>query len=205
MGPIESPSRRQVDARRALNKIAFAQAGYFSAAQAREVGYSYQAQKYHVDRGNWMRVWRGIFRLPEWPGEATDSLALWSVWSGGRGVISHESALAVHELSDVNPVKVHLTVPHGFRAKSEAVRTHPSELPPEDVEMRSGFLATSVERTLFDVAAVGLSQDMIDAAVREAVEAGSATVRRLRRRAASAPDKAALGIERALSLLEQGK
>ena len=29
----------------------------------------------------------------------------------GRGVISHESALALHALADVNPSRIHLTVP----------------------------------------------------------------------------------------------
>ncbi|MDR0991263.1 MAG: type IV toxin-antitoxin system AbiEi family antitoxin domain-containing protein [Propionibacteriaceae bacterium] len=42
--------------RRRLETIAFTQAGFFTAAQALEAGYSYQAQKYHVDAGNWVRV-----------------------------------------------------------------------------------------------------------------------------------------------------
>ena len=41
-------------------------AGYFTAAQAREAGYSYQAQKYHADRGNWERVRRGLCWLSCW-------------------------------------------------------------------------------------------------------------------------------------------
>lgn len=197
------PGDRQ-DLRRALHALAFGQAGYFTAAQARGVGYSYQAQKYHVDHGNWVRVDRGLFRLPEWPAETTDSLVLWSLWSGGRGIVSHESALALHDLSDANPAKVHLIVPSGFRAQDPHVRTHVGTVAQDDVEQRRGFAVTTVERTLVDVAGSGASQELVDAAVSDAVRRETTSVRRLRRRAANASDRAALGIERAISrLVEQ--
>src|SRR5215216_3133893 len=112
------------DLRRRLQELAFSQSGYFTAAQAVEMGYSYQSQKYHVDHGNWVRVDRGLFRLPGWPSQPDDAYARWVLWSGGRGVVSHDSALAVHDLSDVNPAKIHLTVPPGFRGLDDAVITH---------------------------------------------------------------------------------
>lgn len=194
------PGDRQ-DLRRALHALAFEQAGYFTAAQAREVGYSYQAQKYHVDHGNWVRVDRGLFRLPQWPAEPTDSLVLWSLWSGGRGVVSHESALSLHGLSDANPAKIHLTVPPGFRATNAHVRTYVDALPPNDLEQRRGFVVTTSERTLLDMAGAGASQEIVDAAVRDAVSRAMTSARRLHRRASDASDRAALGIERALSRL----
>ncbi len=80
------------DLRRQLNGLAFAQAGYFTAAQALGIGYSCQAQKYHADHGNWVRVDRALFRLPGWPSTAHDTYARWNLWSGRRGVVSHESA-----------------------------------------------------------------------------------------------------------------
>jgi len=72
------PTPRQ-DLRRALHAVAFQQAGYFTAAQALEVGYSYQAQKYHADAGNWLRVDRALFRLPEWPADADDIYVRWTL------------------------------------------------------------------------------------------------------------------------------
>lgn len=192
------PGDRQ-DLRRRLNAIAFEQAGYFSAAQAKAVGYSYQAQKYHVDHGNWVRIDRGLFRLPEWPPDPTDSYARWTVWSRGLGVVSHESALAVHDLSDAAPARVHLSVPAGFRARDEHVRLHRADVPPGDRDPRRGFTVTTVERTLLDVAGAGTDQRIVDDAVAQAVARELTTTRRLRRRAADAPDRAALGVERALS------
>lgn len=188
---------RTLDLRRQLHELAFNQAGYFSAAQAREVGYSYQAQKYHADRGNWIRIDRGLFRLPGWPGAPDDTFARWTLWSEGRGVVSHDSALRVHELSDVNPRQVHLTVPPGFRAQHDAVTTHRAHLRQEDVVDRGGWRVTTVEQTLADVATTS-TQERVDAAVAEALERGATSRRLLLRRAHEVPDRAALRLERAL-------
>lgn len=191
------PGPRQ-DLRQRLNALAFAQAGYFTAAQAKGVGYTYQAQKYHADHGNWVRVDRGLFRLPGWPSTPADTFARWTVWSDGQGVISHESALSVHDLSDANPALVHLTVPGDFRAERDGVVLTHAELPDRDIEDRGSWRVTSLERTLLDVAAGDLSQETVDSAVSEAIERGRVTRRRLLRRSADAPARTALRLERAL-------
>ena len=188
------------DLRRQLHELAFGQSGYFTAAQAVEIGYSYQAQKYHVDHGNWVRVDRGLFRLPGWPSRPDDSYARWVLWSGGRGVVSHDTALTVHDLSDVNPARIHLTVPAGFRAADDAVVTHYASLGDGDIESRGAWRVTTVERTLADVAGGVLSQELVDAAVADALDRGLATRRGLLRRAADGPDRAALRLERALAM-----
>ncbi|MGL4175598.1 MAG: type IV toxin-antitoxin system AbiEi family antitoxin domain-containing protein [Dermatophilaceae bacterium] len=187
------------DVRRRLHALAFGQAGYFSAAQARKLGYTYQAQKYHVDQGNWHRVDRGLFRLPGWPSGREDTYARWAVWSGGRGVVSHDSALAVHGLSDANPARVHLTVPPGFGAVDDAVVTHGAELAAGDVEDRGAWRVTAVERTLLDVSGGSSSQELVDDAVADALDQDLTTTRRLLRRSADATDRAALRLERALA------
>lgn len=191
------PGPRQ-DLRRQLSQCAYAQAGYFTAAQAKDIGYSYQAQKYHVDHGNWHKVDRGLFRLPGWPTSAHDVYARWVLWSGQRAVVSHESALTVHGVSDANPARVHLTVPPGFRAQDDAVVLHHGNLPAADIEVREGWSVTSLERTLLDVAGSDLPQELVDQAVAESLDSGAVTRRRLLRRSASAPDRAALRLERAL-------
>ncbi len=38
---------------------------------------------------------------------------------GVNGVISHQSALSIHELSDVSPARVHLTLPTTVRIRRE--------------------------------------------------------------------------------------
>lgn len=192
------------DLRRQLHELAFVQAGYFTAAQALGLGYSYQAQKYHVDHGNWVRVDRGLFRLPGWPSSSDDSFTRWTLWSGHRGVVSHDSALTGHDLSDVNPSRIHLTVPPGFRAVEEAVVIHMGELAQDDIESRGAWSITTPERTLVDVAGGDLSQELIDSAVADAIDRALTTRRRLLRRVSDAPDRAALRLERALAQVDQG-
>lgn len=191
------PGPRQ-DLHRALSALAYNQAGYFTAAQAKDVGYSYQAQKHHADTGNWLRIDRGLFRLPEWPAQPDDTYVRWTLWSGGRGVVSHDSALHVHGLSDVDPALVHLTVPEGFRARDAMVVTHHGVVPAEDREQRAGWTVTAPLRTLVDAAAGDLSQEHIDAAVADALERGLTTRRRLLGRSADEQERAALRLERAL-------
>jgi predicted transcriptional regulator of viral defense system len=192
------PRSRQ-DLRRGLEALAFSQAGYFTAAQASDTGYTYQAQKYHVDAGNWVRVDRGLFRLPAWPSNPDDQYVRWTLWSGGRGVVSHESALQVHALSDVDPSKIHLTVPSGFHAADPIMVTHLAQLSPEDIEQRQAWSVTTPLRTLADVAAGTISQEHIDSAVGDALNRGLFTQRRLLRHTATLPERPALRLERALA------
>jgi predicted transcriptional regulator of viral defense system len=186
------------DLRRALNARAARQAGYFTARQATAAGYSYQAQKYHVSHGNWTRVGRGLFRLPDWPATDDDQYVQWLLWSGDRAVVSHESALALHDLSDVNPHLIHLTVPPNFRARSPGVVLHRATLLPGDIEDRAPIRVTTIVRTLLDVAAGDLDQEQFDVAVADALERGLISARSMRARSDDAGARAALRIERAV-------
>jgi predicted transcriptional regulator of viral defense system len=174
------------------------QAGYFTAQQAHAAGYSYQAQKYHVDHGNWTRVDRGLFRLPDWPETENDQYVRWWLWSAHRAVVSHESALALHDLGDVNPHLVHLTVSPNFRARNPAVVIHRAILPPDDIEDRGEFTVTTAVRTLLDIASGDVSQEQLDTAMVDALDRGLTSARRLRERADDHGERAALRIERAI-------
>jgi len=189
----------RADDHRVLRGIAYRQAGYFTATQARQAGFTHQAQKYHVDRGNWLRVDRALFRLPEWPATLDDVYVRWTLWSTGRGVISHATALAVHDLGEIDPARVHLTVPPGFRARDEAVVLHVGGLPDDDVVQRPGYHVTTILRSILDLAADGAPQEAVDGVVRDALDRGVVTAGALRSRADAFGEGAALRIERALA------
>ncbi len=181
--------------------LAAEQSGYFTASQALSVGYSYQAQKFHRDRGNWLRVDRGLFRLPEWPVGEYDNLVRWSLWSRGRAVVSCDTALTVHTLGDANPAVVHLTVPANFRSRTPAgVRLHRTALSDGDIWRYEGFRLTTPLRTLLDVAAGTLDLDQFTDAVHLACERTPGTRNDLMSRAEELGPRAALRIERALRL-----
>jgi predicted transcriptional regulator of viral defense system len=188
--------------RRRLNALAVRQAGYFTAAQALETGYSHQSQKYHADHASWVRVGRGLFRVPDWPEREEDVYVRWRLWSGGVAVVSHQSALSLHRLGDVSPAHVHLTVPRGFRARDPSVVLHRAALPAQDVQEREGgYRVTTPERSLLDAASAGLTQDQVDVVVEDAVDEGLVVPRRLRERSDAFGEMTALRVERALSRL----
>lgn len=183
----------------ALYRLAAGQAGYFTAAQALEVGYSYQAQKYHVDHGNWLRADRGIFRILEWPSSVNDSLVRWVLWSKHRGVVSHDSAAAAYGLGVPNPAKVHLTVPPGFRMNDSAIELHRSELPESDVTRLDGAAITTVVRTVLDVMASHFDEELVESVVDDAVGTGAVSIRQLHRRLDDLDDDARARAERVLA------
>lgn len=183
-----------------LNRVAVSQRGYFTSVQALDVGYSHQAQKFHVDHGNWERVSRGLFRLPDWPVTNDDHLVRWCLWSGGQAVVSHATALAAHELGDVDPAKIHLTVPRSFRRRGgESVVLHRHDVPDTDVEEREGYRVTTPTRAIVECAASRMEQQWLDSAVADALGRGMTTRRMLRDAAARLDPRAEAGVERALA------
>ncbi|MGI8647670.1 MAG: hypothetical protein DLM55_04280 [Acidimicrobiales bacterium] len=189
-------SRR--DLRHQLFQLAAEQGGYFTAAQARKIGYSYQAQAHNVHAGNWVRLNRGMFRLVEWIPELHDDLIRWTLWSGGQAVVSHESALAVHGISELESSRLRLTVPPGFSLQNPAVTLYHNDVPDKDILQLAGFRVTTVIRSLIDVAAILADEDQLKRAVQEALDSGVFTLRQLRSRAEEVDLRAALRIERAL-------
>lgn len=190
------------DLRRRLFSLAAQQGGYFTAAQAKDLGYSYQAQAHHVSAGNWHRVDRGLFRLVEWVPELHDDLRRWTVWSKGRAVVSHETALSVHDAGELESGKVHLTVPPGFTMTDDAVVLHRMDLDGSDVIEHAGFRVTTPVRSLVDVATAGADEEQLARAIKDVLDRGLTTLRQLRSRAEAVDAKAALRIERAIHALE---
>ncbi|WP_166029160.1 type IV toxin-antitoxin system AbiEi family antitoxin domain-containing protein [Streptomyces chilikensis] len=196
--------RDRTDSRAALWRTAAGQRGYFTAAQAVDAGYSYQAQRYHAQHGNWLVIDRALYRFREFsdlPGEGDEQLVRWSLWSKGRAVVSHTTALAAHDLGTANPSRIHLTVPRGFRQKSDAVILHRAELTESDVEERMGYRVTTPLRALTECAEDGEDQDILDGAVTEALAQGIVSRRRLLHAAQTLGPRAELGVERALGAM----
>jgi hypothetical protein len=163
---------------RALYEIAQYQGGFFTAAQALAVGYAYPEQSYHVKQGNWQREARGVFRLALYPTGMHDDLIVLSLQTMNRtgemqGVISYETALSLHEISDANPRRIHLTLPPGYRKQLPSIAyPHTGIVPPEDYEEWDGFRVTTPLRTILDVAASPVSWVFAPDAVRDALRMG---------------------------------
>ena len=172
----------------ALFAVAEGQQGYFTSKQATNAGYQLGSQAHHVKSGNWARVERGIYRLTRFPQSSEEQLVIYALWSRNRagepeGVYSHQTALSIHELSDLNPAKLHMTVPAAFRrtAKTPNVLVlHRANLSQTDIEPRQGFAVTRPLRTIADLAAAeSTSRDIVEQALIEGRRHGVITAREL--------------------------
>ncbi len=172
----------------ALFDSAEGQQGYFTAKQAAAAGYQLGSQAHHVKSGNWVRVERGIYRLARFPQSNEEQLVIYHLWSRNRvgvpeGVYSHQTALSIHELSDINPAKLHMTVPLTFRRNAKTPKIlvlHRASLNEKDVVQRHGFAVTRPLRAITDLAvAETVSRDIIEQALKEGRQRGLITEREI--------------------------
>lgn len=194
------PKMDSQDARRRLYEFAVSQGGYFTAAQAKAAGYPKQLQHYHARRGNWVREDRGIYRLWEWPQSSFDDLIQWTLWSGEVAVVSHQSAMAVHEISDLMPAKIYMTVPPGFRKRpTPGIVLYRDRLAPHEIERREGFRVTTPLRALVDAARVAVDVERLSDGIRDAIRKGLLADRHIEDAIATLRGEAAERLHQALA------
>ena len=92
------------------------------------------------------------------------------------GVVSHESALAIHELSDVSPARVHVTLPTAVRIRRQVPKglvIHYADLAPEDVERVEGVPVTTPERAIRDAHASHVGNALVAQAIADGRRSGA--------------------------------
>ena len=169
------------DAAQRIYWIAEEQHGYFTARQAREAGVNPMAVVMMARRGAVERTSHGVYRVVRFPLGPLGQYVEASLWPHGtRGVISHESALALYEMSDANPSKLHITVPRKFRIRREVpgyLVVHHADLPPHEIQPFEGIPVTAPERTIRDCHARHLSRGLIRQAIDDARRQGYLSMR----------------------------
>lgn len=170
---VDPPSKPNWDR---LFETAGAQEGYFTTRQAADAGYSTQLLLKHIRAGRVARARRGIYRLVHFPaGEHEELVTAW-LWSERVGVISHQTALAVHGLSDALPAHLHLTLPSAWRRRRFRVPAdvvlHHADVAPEDRTWFGAVPTTNARRSLNDCARDGLSPEQLRQAAHQALRRG---------------------------------
>jgi predicted transcriptional regulator of viral defense system len=155
-----------------LYQVAEQQAGYFTASQARQAGFSPSLLSYHVGTGRFERVRPRVYRLVQFPAFAHEDLYVAWLQAGLHSVISHDSALALYDLSDLLPDQIHVTVPRTASRRRQKLRLHTKRLEPEDVTRYEGLPVTTVLRTLVDVTASSLADEQVRQAIQDALRRG---------------------------------
>ena len=156
--------------------VAVGQAGYFTAAQAKEAGYSLQLLQHHLKRGSLERAGRGIFRFVRFPATEEEGFVVPWLWSERRGVVSHESALQLHDLADALPARVHLTLPAADAGRRLRIPTNVAvayaDVPASDVVQHGPVPVTSALHTLRDCVAARVTPEWLQQAVERGLRRG---------------------------------
>ncbi|HRI10442.1 MAG TPA: hypothetical protein PKW35_21630 [Nannocystaceae bacterium] len=160
-----------------LYEIASAQDGYFSLEQAADAGYSSQLLHTYLREARVTRALRAVYRLVHFPPTENEDLTMLWVWSKHEGVFSHQTALALHLLSDVLPAEVHMTLPRDWRRRRtpKGVVVHLDAVPEVDQTWHGAVRLTSVRRTLNDCADESLAPDLLRQAALQALSRGLVT------------------------------
>jgi predicted transcriptional regulator of viral defense system len=187
-----------------LYRVAESQAGYFTAEQALDAGMDRSTLIHHArPGGRYERVRRGLYRLRHFPSSPHEHVVAAWLALPSPAVVSHESALELYELSDVIPNAVHITLPRAKRGQRArpGVQFHTLSDPaaPNEIRQVAGVRATSPERTIVDSLEAGTQAEQIELAVRQALERGLTTPRRLRAAATGRPARVRTFIDRLLS------
>lgn len=162
-----------------LFETAAGQSGYVTTKQAAAAGYSTHLLRKHIHAGRVVRPQRGIYRLVHFPATEHEELVTAWLWSEHAGVISHHTALSLHDLSDVLPAWIHLTLPAAWSTRRLRVPPdvvlHHADVAPEDRAWLSAVPITNPRRTLNDCAREGLSPELLRQAAQQALRRGLVT------------------------------
>ena len=162
-----------------LFEFAVGQAGLFTTKQAAEAGYSPQLLVHYLRIGRVVRVRRGVYRLVHFPLTQDEEFVTAWLWSEQQGVFSHQTALSMHELSDVLPNHIHLTLPLAWKKRRfrvpPGVVLHHADIPDTERTWWGSVPITTPSRTLSDCAARHLSPEFLLQAFHQALNRGLIT------------------------------
>lgn len=162
----------------ALLNHAQQQYGYLTPDDARELDIDPTQLRLMAARQTLEHLGHGLYRMPMVPVTSLDVYMEAILWTGRRGVLSHETALDLYELCDVNPNAIHLTVPRGFRTRKavpEIYRLHRFDLDPAEIGWHEGIPLVTPERAILGGIEQALGWQLVDQAIATARARGLIT------------------------------
>jgi predicted transcriptional regulator of viral defense system len=142
--------------------------GFVRTTDLREAGIDPKRLNDYWRRGLADRLGYGIYRLHMIPPGEWDEFMGAAIWPDGRGVLSHETALDLHDLCDVNPNHIDVTVPKAYRTHREIpakYRLHHRNIDAGDVTTINGVPIVTPRRAIVDGIEAGLRLTLIEQAI----------------------------------------
>jgi len=183
----------------AISELFRTQRGLITRAQALRSGLSPSAIARRVGGGAWQSAGRGLYRSAAVPA-TWEQEVLGACLLGGEGTVaSHSCAAALHELDDFKREGVEVWTPR--RLRNRAIRCHTAAIPSTDMCVVAGIPATSIERTLLDLAGQ-LTEQRLELALDAALRQRKTSLARIRWRAKAAPPHGTKGIASLCRLID---
>lgn len=151
-----------------LLEVAGQQRGLVTTADARGCGVNPVELRKLTDRGRLERVGYGLYRIAAFPHRAGDDLMAAVLWTRRAGVIGGATALALHDLADVNPRRIDLTVPGGWRTRQrggDQYRLRHADLPPEVIDEVADIPVVVPAQAIIEAVDDGVDPRLIDQAM----------------------------------------
>lgn len=160
-----------------LYEIAEDNYGFLTVKDARQVGIRPQRLAEMARRGSLRREGLGLYRLDPFPPHELDGYRKATLWPYGiEGILSHETALDLYELSDVNPAKIHVTLPKRYRLRRRqappAYRFHHEDIEANDVTRHEGLPIVTPATAIRQCHAAHLRRDLLRQALEDARQRG---------------------------------
>ncbi len=160
-----------------LRNVAAEHEGLVTAAEAEEAGVPRALLVQLSHRGRLDRIAQGLYRFPNWPTTRLQQYHEAVLWPRAHrdleySLISHDSALELYILTQLNPGVIHVTLPSKTRISREPptwLRLHFAVVAESDQAWEQGIPIVSVPRAIEDVAPTH-GADVIHRAVSEARE-----------------------------------
>lgn len=166
-----------------LLEVAQQQHGYVTSQDARRLGIEPLRLQDLARRGLADHVAHGVYRIVLVPTGPLDQYMEATLWpQAARGVICGQSALDLHGLCDVNPAKIHLSVPAGYRPRREVPAPyvlHRRDLHGRSVTALEGIPIVTVERAILDGIEEHLPARLIEQAIVNAAQRGLLAAERI--------------------------
>jgi predicted transcriptional regulator of viral defense system len=158
-----------------LREVAAEHEGLFTSREAEEAGIARTLVVQLKNRGRLERLAQGLYRFPNWPTTRLQQYHEAILWPQAHrtleyAAISHDSALELYDLTQLNPAVVHVSLPKKTRIERSPpswMRLHFSDVPQDDRRWEHGVPIVSIPRAIEDIA-ITAGIDVVRRAVDEA-------------------------------------
>ena len=141
-----------------------------SRAQLVACGFSRDAIRHRIERGQLWVEWPGVYRVGRRELDREGRFMAAVLACGPGAILSHESAAVVWGIRTAHPARIHVSIPAARRVRLDGIRAHRRNPMPPATTIRSIPLSQPLF-TLVDLAAT-LRTDALEAALNEADRLG---------------------------------